>query len=124
MEFERKSAEKGIYAVFGRPTNEDLKAIQAARAVFPYVDVAIQSVPNQDEDDALDRAKDYLTIISQIKNSGSDSVGLSINFFEEGKLEEFLNQSNALSWIVPRGISAEFVARTNFPKYFIDSRHY
>ncbi|MEI7719212.1 MAG: hypothetical protein WCI72_05070 [archaeon] len=114
---------KGIYVICDKVTEKDRELIGKARRIFPYVTVAISLPFWRDENYTLHR-----DIVSDIRKMNVYSggletsevhVGLSIDFFEEGGLENFLKKSNAVSWVVPRGVSAELVRSIDFPKYFI-----
>lgn len=112
---------KGIYVIFDGITEKDIELIGKARGIFPYVTVAIQHVPILDDDERIDRAEKYLSDISRIRECGKDSVGLSIDFFDEGNFESLLRRNGVAQWVVPRETSAKLVQNIDFPKYFLES---
>ena len=103
---------KGIYVLENSPTSEDLYWICRARSKFNYLTVTF-SLP------AGKSGQEYSMGISRVRKLLNHSVGLSIDFFREGRLEEFLGSQKADYLIVSPKLSGKNIEKIDFPKYSI-----
>ncbi len=133
---------KGIYALSGiYPVELDFRAIREARAVFPHLEIAMLALPACSND--IPSSETYSSIISQIrgrlKTSKDGSAGVSFNFYQDCRLEEFLRKTSTAMvsvfkdglfvsvrevpfesrLVVPSTLSEQY-STINFPKHFLN----
>jgi hypothetical protein len=104
---------KGIYVLPEQVVDLDIYVVEEAFKFFEYIAVAFQLLDGE-------VGKDKREDVSRIRLAGRDWPGLSVDFFNKGKLESFLKNSGADFLIVPRNRPFDFFINLDFPRYSID----
>jgi len=106
---------KGVYVLTGSVTERDLDVVSLAGQKFDYVTVAFKLFSGEC---GINYADSVAKTIIGIKERGI--LGVSIDFFVDGGLEEFLQKKKADFLIVPVGLSEQSAENINFSKYVIN----